>query len=256
MGRKARRRCAIIEIGLQGQARRRNRRPLWAKILWSLGQRDKRPARSGARACSWTMPTDETLRETLKRLQGPALMRIRGLPAWCHGCPRCPCRALMLAGALLAAGCASRRPTQRAQITGAGGSSLTGRRSDPSTVFFRRLRAAAATPKRGQLTAVQLALGGTLAVASASLDHGARHAASPAGKDAAALPLDGGTAGRARPPARPLPLAALFDWLGGIPTPVAGWLTDLSQAWPEGRLLARQRSQPGPAVELRILLDR
>jgi outer membrane lipoprotein LolB len=51
-----------------------------------------------------------------------------------------------------------------------------------------------------------------------------------------------------------LPLAALFDWLGGVPTPVAGWLTDLS-GLSEGRLLARRES-PGPAVELRILLDR
>ena len=49
-------------------------------------------------------------------------------------------------------------------------------------------------------------------------------------------------------------LAALFDWLGGVPTPVAGWLTDLS-GLREGRLLARRES-PGPAVELRIVLDR
>ncbi len=51
-----------------------------------------------------------------------------------------------------------------------------------------------------------------------------------------------------------LPLGALFDWLGGQATPVPGWLPDLSRL-AEGRLQAR-RSEPGPAVDLRILLDR
>ena len=51
-----------------------------------------------------------------------------------------------------------------------------------------------------------------------------------------------------------VPLAALFDWLSGVPTPVDGWLTDLS-GLSQGRLQASRR-QPGPAVELRIVLDR
>lgn len=51
-----------------------------------------------------------------------------------------------------------------------------------------------------------------------------------------------------------LPLAALFDWLSGVPTPAEGWLTDLSSL-SQGRLHASRR-QPGPAVELRIVLDR
>ncbi len=51
-----------------------------------------------------------------------------------------------------------------------------------------------------------------------------------------------------------LPLGALFDWLEGRPTPVSGWQSDLTQL-DQGRLQAR-RSEPAPAVDLRILLDR
>lgn len=50
-----------------------------------------------------------------------------------------------------------------------------------------------------------------------------------------------------------LPLSALFDWLAGRATAVPGWDADLSQR-EQGRLWAR-RSQPLPAVELRLLLD-
>ncbi len=48
-----------------------------------------------------------------------------------------------------------------------------------------------------------------------------------------------------------LPLAALFDWLDGRPTPVPGWESE--RLGPE-RLVARRLS-PLPAVELRLLLD-
>ena len=51
-----------------------------------------------------------------------------------------------------------------------------------------------------------------------------------------------------------LPLAALFDWLAGVPTAVAGWEADLS-GLAQGRLLAN-RQNPEPSVQLRILLDR
>lgn len=50
-----------------------------------------------------------------------------------------------------------------------------------------------------------------------------------------------------------LPMDAILDWLEGRPTAVAGWQADLSQ-YAQGRLSAR-RSQPLPAVELRLLLD-
>lgn len=50
-----------------------------------------------------------------------------------------------------------------------------------------------------------------------------------------------------------LPLAALFDWLRGIPTEAPGWQADLAHS-AQGRLVAR-RASPAPLVELRLLLD-
>jgi outer membrane lipoprotein LolB len=51
-----------------------------------------------------------------------------------------------------------------------------------------------------------------------------------------------------------IPVAALFDWLRGIDTPVAGWKADLSLL-SQGRLRA-QRLQPPPSADLRLVLDR
>ncbi|HXD40577.1 MAG TPA: outer membrane lipoprotein LolB [Ramlibacter sp.] len=51
-----------------------------------------------------------------------------------------------------------------------------------------------------------------------------------------------------------IPVAALFDWLRGIDTPVAGWQADLSLL-AQGRLRAR-RLQPPPQADLRVVLDR
>lgn len=50
-----------------------------------------------------------------------------------------------------------------------------------------------------------------------------------------------------------LPLTALFDWLAGKPTAVAGWEPDVSQV-AEGRLRAR-RTAPPPPADLRIVFD-
>lgn len=50
-----------------------------------------------------------------------------------------------------------------------------------------------------------------------------------------------------------VPVAALFDWLAGVATPVPGWEPDLS-GLPEGRLRAR-RVQPPPTADLRVVLD-
>lgn len=52
----------------------------------------------------------------------------------------------------------------------------------------------------------------------------------------------------------PLPVAALFDWLEGRPTPVPGWEPDLS-GLDAGRLRAR-RLDPPPQAELRVVLER
>ena len=48
-----------------------------------------------------------------------------------------------------------------------------------------------------------------------------------------------------------LPVAALFDWLAGVATPVPGWQPDLSQRL-TGRLAARRESPP---TELRMILE-
>jgi outer membrane lipoprotein LolB len=51
-----------------------------------------------------------------------------------------------------------------------------------------------------------------------------------------------------------IPVAALFDWLRGTPTAVAGWQADLSLLG-QGRLAAR-RTEPTPVADLRVALDR
>jgi len=50
-----------------------------------------------------------------------------------------------------------------------------------------------------------------------------------------------------------LPMEALFDWLHGMATPVAGWQVELSQL-DRGKLVAR-RIEPAPTVVLRLQLD-
>jgi outer membrane lipoprotein LolB len=51
-----------------------------------------------------------------------------------------------------------------------------------------------------------------------------------------------------------IPVAALFDWLRGVATPVPGWKPDLSQL-PAGRISA-MRLQPAPEATLRVAIDR
>lgn len=51
-----------------------------------------------------------------------------------------------------------------------------------------------------------------------------------------------------------IPVAALFDWLRGIDTPVRGWKTDFSLLG-QGRLRA-ERLEPPPRADLRVILDR
>jgi outer membrane lipoprotein LolB len=50
-----------------------------------------------------------------------------------------------------------------------------------------------------------------------------------------------------------LPVAALFDWLQGQPTPSNGWQADLSRH-EQGRITARRLS-PLPSAELRIVFQ-
>ncbi len=48
-----------------------------------------------------------------------------------------------------------------------------------------------------------------------------------------------------------IPVTALFDWLAGTETAVAGWQADVSRL-PEGRLHARRLAPP---ADLRVVLD-
>lgn len=53
-----------------------------------------------------------------------------------------------------------------------------------------------------------------------------------------------------------LPLSALFDWLVGINTTVAGWETDVSKVLvPDSAKLVAKRTAPAPTVDLRIALE-
>jgi len=51
-----------------------------------------------------------------------------------------------------------------------------------------------------------------------------------------------------------VPLEALFAWLAGDTMSAAGWSADLS-GYAKGSILAR-RSQPKPAAEIRLLLEK
>jgi outer membrane lipoprotein LolB len=51
-----------------------------------------------------------------------------------------------------------------------------------------------------------------------------------------------------------IPVAALFDWLRGVATPVPGWKPDLS-GLAQGRISAA-RIDPQPQADLRVLLER
>ena len=52
----------------------------------------------------------------------------------------------------------------------------------------------------------------------------------------------------------PIPVAALFDWLRGVETPVPGWRPNLAQA-AQGRISAH-RFDPLPPADLRVVLER
>ena len=165
---------------------------------------------------------------------------MRGWPITPQALPR---RALLLAAAALASGCASRRP--------ADGHFWSGRmslqvRSDPPQSF------SASFELSGSADQGQLLLNSPLGTAVASARWNPAEAVLKSGQDARLFRSMDELLAQATGTALPLP--ALFDWLAGINTPVEGWLADLS-GMAEGRLLAR-RQAPAPVIELRIALDR
>ena len=159
-------------------------------------------------------------------------------------------RTLAIALAIGVAGCA--QPVRTSTPAGPAASHWSGRlalqvednSSQPVSAGFD-LRGSA---EAGEMTLLN-PLGGTLAVlawapGSATLRSSSSQVRQFESLEALAAHVTG----------TPIPVAALFDWLAGIDTPVPGWQADLSQL-SQGRLRAR-RLQPLPVADLRLALDR
>ena len=101
--------------------------------------------------------------------------------------------------------------------------------------------------RAGELTLYN-PLGGTLAVLAWSPGTAALRSGSQVSQLDSLDTLVARVAGSA------IPVAALFDWLAGINTPVPGWQADLSEL-AQGRIRA-QRTDPTPPADLRVVLDR
>ena len=150
---------------------------------------------------------------------------------------------------VLAAGCATPTRTAAPAIAAAGPWSgrLALQVQDNQSQSF-----SAAFELKGDARAGELALhapfGGTLAVLSWG-PAAARLQANGRTRDYESLDALAADATGAA-----IPVAALFDWLRGVDTPVAGWRADLSMLG-QGRLTA-QRLEPGPPADLRLVLDR
>ena len=156
--------------------------------------------------------------------------------------------ALALIAALLGTGCAT-VPPPAAQDTAQGpwsGRLALRLDSTPPQSFT------AAFELKGRADTGELALLTPLGNTAAQLSWGPGKAMLRAGSDVQEFAsLD---ALAAHVTGTPLPIAALFDWLAGVPTQAAGWSADLSEL-PAGRLQAR-RLQPQPTADLRVVLDR
>lgn len=153
----------------------------------------------------------------------------------------------LLGAALLVAGCAS--PPK--SVVPPGTQVWTGRLAlnveQQSSQSFSASFELKGAPEAGELT-LFTPLGGTAAVlqwapGAATLRSGGQTRQFPS-LEALAQEATGA----------PLPVAALFDWLGGKPTAIEGWEADVSRV-AEGRLQAR-RSAPPPAADLRVVFER
>ena len=159
-------------------------------------------------------------------------------------------RWLVLAGLLLGlAGCA--RPLQKASDAFATQTGYSGRlaltvHSEPPQSF------AAGFDLRGSAQAGELVLATPIGSTLARISWGAGGALlRPASGEAQAFPNLDELLTRVTGAA--LPVAALFEWLGGRSADVPGWQADLSLR-EQGRLSAR-RETPQPGAELRLVLD-
>jgi outer membrane lipoprotein LolB len=152
----------------------------------------------------------------------------------------------MLAAVLLVAGCAAPRPPVPAGVqvwTGRLALTVEQQASQSFSASFE-LKGA---PEAGELT-LFTPLGGTAAVLSWSPGTATMRSGNDVRQFASLEALAQEATGA------PLPIAALFDWLAGKPTPVAGWEADVTQV-ADGRLRAR-RTAPPPPADLRVVFER
>ena len=166
-----------------------------------------------------------------------------GLAPWAAWLP-----ALALGTALLG-GCASAPPAAPAAGSDAGPWSgrLALQVKDQPSQSFSAMFELKGSASAGELT-LSTPVGSTLA--SVSWSPGAATLRSN-GRERQAESVD---ALVAQATGAAIPVTALFDWLRGVATPVAGWQVDLSQLG-AGRLAA-VRQQPPPEADLRVALDR
>jgi outer membrane lipoprotein LolB len=156
-----------------------------------------------------------------------------------------------LLAAVLMAGCASPPPKTAEAVsaeTGPWSGRLALQVEDRQSQSFSASFQLKGDARAGELT-LSLPLGGTLAVlawapGSATLRTNGRAVQEFESVEELVAQATGAA----------LPVTALFDWLRGTNTPVAGWQADLSQL-ENGRLRA-QRLHPTPPADLRVVLDR
>ena len=156
---------------------------------------------------------------------------------------------LALAVVLVTAGCATSPKTQAPADTASGPWSgrLAIQVEDNQSQSFSAAFELKGSASQGELTLLS-PLGGTLAVlawapGSATLRSNGRSRDFES-VDALVTQATGSA----------IPVAALFDWLRGVQTPVPGWRADLSQLG--GGKLRAERLDPPPHADLRVALDR
>lgn len=158
-------------------------------------------------------------------------------------------KAWLLAAALLVAGCASapKAPVPASADTGPWSGRLALQVEDNQSQSFSAGFELRGSARAGELTLFN-PLGGTMAALAWAPGSATLRGNGPAREFESVEALVAHATGSA------IPVAALFDWLRGTNTPVAGWQADLSQL-AQGRLRAR-RTDPSPAADLRVALDR
>ena len=157
---------------------------------------------------------------------------------------------LMAASLALVAGCATPprpQPAQPAQQAAAWSGRLALQVKDNANESFSAMFDLRGSSDAGELT-LSNPIGGTMAVLSWAPGRAILR------NDGQTHQFDSVDALVRKATGSDIPVAALFDWLRGVATPVPGWKPDLSQL-AQGRISAT-RLQPGPEATLRVAIDR